>query len=304
MKTIAIHTSKGGVGKTTLTVNIAYELAIRDNKVLVIDLDDQANCSLYLGVNKDNEFRNAKSIDEFNLILESFRERKEIIDFLQADIFSKDFNVDDYIYKNSHFNSFINDGYSSGRIDVIPSSYKTKEDESLTRVAGGGSIREYRLYRALHKAGIPERYDYIILDTPPNLTAVGNAGLFASKYLLIPTQLEYFSVYGVNSVIGYVKRSVQLETDGQRGKVLGVIPMMTEPSNRNKINKFARELLKQTLPSEIDIFPEIKRTNYFSSAAKDHLPISIFAQKKRTSGSAAMQISSLTDRLIEKISDE
>ncbi len=82
MRTIAIHTSKGGVGKTTLTVNIAFELAKMGNKVLVIDLDDQANSSLYLGVNKADELDNANSLEEFEGILQSFEERKEVIDWL------------------------------------------------------------------------------------------------------------------------------------------------------------------------------------------------------------------------------
>lgn len=63
MITIAIHTSKGGVGKTTLTVNIAFELAKLGNRVLVIDLDDQANSSLYLGVNRADELDRANSIE-------------------------------------------------------------------------------------------------------------------------------------------------------------------------------------------------------------------------------------------------
>src|SRR6476661_2106184 len=78
MRTIAIYTAKGGVGKTTLVVNIAYELAKIGNRVLVVDLDDQANASLSLGVNKADELDNATNLKEFVTILESFKERKEL----------------------------------------------------------------------------------------------------------------------------------------------------------------------------------------------------------------------------------
>jgi len=65
MSTIAIHTSKGGVGKTTLVVNLAYELAKLNYRILVVDLDDQANASLSLGVNKADQFDKASSSEEF-----------------------------------------------------------------------------------------------------------------------------------------------------------------------------------------------------------------------------------------------
>jgi len=83
MRTIAIHTSKGGVGKTTLVVNIAYELARQGNRVLVVDLDDQANASLSLGVNKADEIEKVSTLREFRQILDSFKDRKEVIDFLK-----------------------------------------------------------------------------------------------------------------------------------------------------------------------------------------------------------------------------
>jgi chromosome partitioning protein len=120
MRTIAIHTSKGGVGKTTLTVNIAFELAKMGNRVLVIDLDDQANSSLYLGANRAGELDKANTIEEFDEILKSFEDRKEVIDFLGLD-FNKPTDYRQYMYLNA-FNEYVYLPHN-GKIDVLRSSY-------------------------------------------------------------------------------------------------------------------------------------------------------------------------------------
>ena len=83
MRTIAIHTSKGGVGKTTLVINLAYDLAKQGNKVLLVDLDDQANASISLGVNYADKFDKASSLEEYEKILDLFKDRKEVIEFLK-----------------------------------------------------------------------------------------------------------------------------------------------------------------------------------------------------------------------------
>ncbi len=157
MRTIAIHSSKGGVGKTTLTVNIAFELAKLGNKVLVIDLDDQANSSLYLGVNKADELDKANTLEEFDDLLKSFEERKEVIDFLNLD-FNRPTNYREYI-QSSVFNQYLY--LYQGKIDVLPSSYRTRDDK-LPGFIG----REKQLNKALLKSGISGDYDYVVIDTP------------------------------------------------------------------------------------------------------------------------------------------
>ncbi|NJN91652.1 MAG: AAA family ATPase [Leptolyngbyaceae cyanobacterium SL_5_14] len=301
MRTIAIHTSKGGVGKTTLTVNISYELAKRGYRVLVIDLDDQANTSLYLGVNKADEFNKAKNLDEVSKILYSFEKRKEVIDFLKEDFDSPDFDCRQYIKEDSPFNEFIIRSGFTGKIDILPSSYRTKMDDQLMQTAGGGAIKQSRLNRVLQKPEIANAYDYVIIDTPPSQTMVGINGLYAARYLVIPSQMEYFSVFGVISVIMNIKKTVHVDME-QRSKILGVVPMMTDSSKASRLSK---QLLQQMLPSDIEILPDIKRTTYFATAVKDRLPISAFAEKKpKEGGPAAMQLATLTDKLISRIDQE
>lgn len=295
MRTIAIHTSKGGVGKTTLTVNIAYELAKLGNKVLVIDLDDQANSSLYLGVNRADELNKATSIEEFNQILDSFKDREEIIDFLGKDFNSQNTDYRQCIKKNSLFNQYLVKSSSSGVIDVLPSSYRTRDD-NLPSFFGS---RDTLLKKALQKFGLDREYDYIVIDTPPSSTTVANNGLNASKYIIIPAQMEYFSVYGIGSVTRRIINGVQEDTNGEFGKILGIVPMMTSGNN---INKFAIELVQKRF-SNINILPELSRRISWADACNESLPISVFAKKKRSSAAseAAIQLANLTQKILEYI---
>jgi len=290
MHTIAIHTSKGGVGKTTLVVNLAYELAMRGHRVLVIDLDDQANASLSLGVNKADEFDQASSLEEFEQILESFKERKEVVEFLK-DYELPSFNYKEYI-QSSPLNKILSWNNWLGKVDVLPSSYKTTD----AALASLGGIREKRLDKALRQSGMANDYDYVIIDTPPSATTIASNGLYAAQYVIIPSQMEYLSVYGIRTPIKRV-REVQEEMSGKRGAILGIVPMMTE---NVKIHTTIRQLVSKTFQGTT-ILPEIKRATSVGQASHARQPLSLFAEQNKGAGSVAMQLSTLTDKIVAKI---
>ena len=292
MRTIAIHTSKGGVGKTTLVVNIAYELAKLGNRVLVIDLDDQAHASLSLGVNKADEFDKASTLEEFDKVLDSFQERKEVIEFLK-DYDTKSFNYKEYI-QVSPINQIFRKTKSSGKIDVLPSSYKTTD----VALANLGGIREKRLDKALRQSGIVNDYDYVLIDTPPSATTIASNGLYAAQYVVIPSQMEYLSVYGIRTPIGRA-REVQEEM-GKRGAILGIVPMMTEKNV--KIHLTIKQSVEKRFQG-ITILPEIKRATAVSQASQARQPISLFAEHNKGAGAAevAKQFSALTQEIVVRI---
>ena len=206
MRTIAIHTSKGGVGKTTLLVNIAYELATRGKRVLVIDLDDQANASLSLGVNKADELDKAKSPEEFEEILDSLDDRLEIIDFItQQEI--KEFQPSQCIHPTP-LTRWLKINGCPGKIDIIPGSQRTRDGKILSL----GGLYQKRLDKALLRSQIADDYDYVLVDTPPSSTSITANGLFACQYAIIPSQLEYLSMYGIRKPIRTLKE-VQEENE-------------------------------------------------------------------------------------------
>ncbi|MEQ8385839.1 MAG: ParA family protein [Coleofasciculus sp. A1-SPW-01] len=294
MRTIAIHTSKGGVGKTTLVVNLAYELAKLNYRVLVVDLDDQANASLSLGVNKADQFDKASSFEEFKEILDTFKERKELIDFLcDHDLPSLDYQ--EYI-RPSAVNADLEDiSTCSGIIDVLPGSYRTTDKAISSFITP-----QTRLDTALQTPGISNNYDYVIIDTPPSSTDIAKGGLIAAQYLLIPTQLEYLSVYGINTPLEYL-RQVQKQLANKRGVVLGIVPMMTQ--KRSRLNSMVRKLLEKRLETEdnIPILPEIHRSDYISQASRVRQPISLFAQQKSQAENIAKEFIDLTQKVLERI---
>jgi chromosome partitioning protein len=287
MRTIAIHNSKGGVGKTTLAVNIAYELSKRGNKVLVVDLDDQANASLTIGVNKAEEMNNASSVEELKEIYKFLDERLEVIDFIKFT--NKEGEIEDY--KNcvtSISNPF--------EVDVLPASHKTT-DESLPPNPG---VLKY-LDKGLKK--LVGYYQYVIFDTAPGKNRLTWCGLYAAKYLIIPSQMEYLSLYGIRNVIQNA-REVQEDTNKERGNILGIVPVMTVKSGDKKtLNKTVEEFVRRSFPN-IPILTKIKRAVAVGKASGERIPVSLYAVKDRQGSSeVAESLERLTDRLIELIEE-
>ena len=290
MRTIAIYTAKGGVGKTTLVVNIAYELAKIGNRVLVVDLDDQANASLSLGVNKADELDNATNLKEFVTILESFKERKELIEFLEY--YSANLSYKECIQPSS-LNKIISIANGTkGRIDVIPSSYKTT-DSNILRL---GAFWHKKLDNALWKSGLSNDYDYVVIDTPPSFTAVTQNGLIAAQYVIIPSQMEYLSVYAIRKPIKEAKE-IQDNTNGTRGNILGIVPMMVE---NVKLHTTIKALVSKIF-RDIPLLTEIKRATAVGQASHARQPLSLFAEQNKAASSVATQFSTLTEQIVKQI---
>jgi chromosome partitioning protein len=290
MRTIAVHTSKGGVGKTTLVVNIAYELAKMGHRVLVVDLDDQANASLSLGVNNADKIDKASKLEEVEKILEELENRKELVDFL------KDFTTSGFNYKNylkpSSLNTILSKSGCAGKVDVLPSSYKT-DDAVIARI--DDPFPQLRLNKALQKSGVVGDYDYVIIDTPPSSTIVAKNGLCAAQYILIPSQMEYLSVYGIRTPIK-VAKEIQANMS-KRGIILGIVPMMIE---NVKLHNTVKELVKKRFKG-ITILPEIKRSTYIGQASYVRQPVSLFAERNNNAGNVAMQFANLTKEIVKRI---
>ncbi len=165
MKIISLFNQKGGVGKTTTSINLAYGLKDKGKKILLIDLDPQSNSSRTL-LNKEVE----KSV--YNFLLQNDDKYFEKFEDI---VIKKDF-------------------------DILPANLNLAdlEQELISRFN-----RELVLKKKLES--IKESYDVIIIDCPPNLGLLSINALSASDYLLIPLCLDYYSILGIDSINKYYK---------------------------------------------------------------------------------------------------
>ncbi|MBD0388426.1 MAG: AAA family ATPase [Nostoc sp. C3-bin3] len=176
MKTIAIYHNKGGVGKTTVAVNLAAALRKKGKRVLLIDIDSQANTTFATGLIKF-QFDEEDDLREQNVscLLES-----------------SDFNFIPEIMRQSHY-------FNNPEIDVVPSHINLiQKQDQLNLIA----VSRSRLISKLKP--VEQNYDIVIIDTPPSRDYYAQVALIASDYLIIPSDLKPFANQGLPTVKTFV----------------------------------------------------------------------------------------------------
>jgi len=164
-KIIAIANQKGGVGKTTTTVNLAASLGVLEKKVLLIDADPQANASSGLGIDVES------------------------VEIGTYQVLEHTTSIIDAIYKTS-----------SPNVDIIPAHIDLVaiEIELVDK-----EQREYMLQKALTK--LKNNYDYILIDCAPSLGLITLNSLVAADSVIIPIQCEYFALEGLGKLLNTIK---------------------------------------------------------------------------------------------------
>lgn len=208
MKKISIFNQKGGVGKTTSVVNIAVALARLEKKVLVIDMDPQANTTTGLGIDK---------YTEEDSIYDLFYELDDSIDN-EEDKSIEIEKEDQEDFESTNISLDKNDEEKeSGDIEIDFSKYIRETESGVFLIKSESSLsglevelvsldpvkRTQVLKNIVDK--IDDSYDYVIIDCPPSLGLLSINALVASDSIIIPIQTEYYALEGVSELMNTYK---------------------------------------------------------------------------------------------------
>lgn len=165
MKVISITNQKGGVGKTTSAINIAYFIAKKGFRTLLVDFDPQGNATSGLGINKNE------------------------LEFTMADVISGEKQLGEIIIETEF-----------SKLKIAPSTPILANTEVELASAKG---RFTRLKDALKS--VEADFDYVILDSPPSLSLLTVNGFIASDYLILPVQAEFYAMEGLGQLLESMK---------------------------------------------------------------------------------------------------
>src|SRR5947207_8191687 len=215
---ISFANQKGGVAKTTTTLNLGVAFAEHGYKVLVVDLDPQGNLTMSQGLNPDAIERSMYDVFVHRLPIEQVIETREV--------------------------------------DVAVSSIDLAgADMALSSMIG----RE----RALEKALVPvrDRYDFILIDTPPSLGLLTVNAFVASTGVLVPVQTEYLSLRGLvqlENTLAMVRENLN-----PKASIMGILPTMFD--RRITHSREADEILRENF-GELVYNTRIRKTIRFAEA--------------------------------------
>ena len=247
IKTIAVSNEKGGVAKTTTALSLGAALAELGNRVLMIDLDAQANLTLAVGFEPGEADKTSSDVMLDNLPLLTVRRKTEI-----------------------------------ENLDLIASSSRIETSEQFLPVRTNYTTILQRAIRST--PNMP--YDYIVLDCPPALGAITRNALAAADLLIIPTQAEYFSAYALRNMMGLIRRTREVDNPNLAYRILVTMLDRRNRTHRNIHEQLRSTFGAGVLNTVIELDTKLRESpiaglpiTHYKSAARGSTQYRILAQE-------------------------
>lgn len=215
-KVLAITNQKGGVGKTTTTVNLAASLAAAKKRVLLIDLDPQGNATMGSAINKAD-----LAITVYDVLIGSKGVR-------EASIYSE-----------------------AGKYDILPANRELAGAEiELVDIDN----REMRLKLSLQS--VEDDYDFILIDCPPALNLLTLNGLCAAKSVMIPMQCEYYALEGLSDLVNTIRKvrtnlNTELQIEGLLRTMYDPRNSLAQQVSDQLLKHFGDKVYRTVIPRNI-----------------------------------------------------
>jgi len=262
VKILVNATNKGGEGKTTTSINLAeYASLVLNKKVLAIDLDPQANfSSRYVPMERDPAYQGGKipgTHPDYNPAEDVMWDGRSSI----ADIF---YGKEVFPYPTAISN-----------MEILPaSSYKLQEAEAVTKNEVLEKVH-LQLKYLLDVPEVSEGYDLIVIDTPPSKGPLTMAAIKAATHIVIPSQMEQFSMDGIYGMMQLWKQETYNRDAENPIKLVGILPNQVRDIKLH--NQFYESLVQtEGINSLIIPYKIKKRAIYTEILVEDANPSSIF----------------------------
>ncbi len=234
MKKLVIANFKGGVGKTTVAVNLAVALSqVYDRKVLLVDTDPSANITAH--------FRIKPELSLYNVLMDGFAPEEAMI----------------------HLKDF-------GELYLLPSSKATQAAEfQIASQIGRERILADRMATTTD-------FDYVLLDTSPSISIIGQNAFYFAREILIPISMDPLSLLGASSSINLatdIRDKLQVDYS-----VFGIVPTFVD--RRLVITRVVMDAIEQKYPG-IPVLPEIRVDTNVRKSTASRIPIVEFDKKSR-----------------------